>query len=202
MKMKLLSAIALLMIGHPAQAAPDINKDYIRSLAAPGKMVLVIEYYDGAGNVVSRKGYSSPTPFQAASPTDIKVNDSTSIKLYGLKPCDGEFVNRRDDYAGSCDAYAKDQLAAMLKGSKVVFCRAFMTEANAGTQNATCFSYTSFPGSMDSVDMIEEQLVSLGAVTVTTKADGSPVRPDLANAQKIAVEGAFGMWADPRTKKQ
>jgi len=37
-------------------AAGAIDKDYIRSLAAPGKTVLVIEYYDGQGKVVDRKG--------------------------------------------------------------------------------------------------------------------------------------------------
>lgn len=77
-----------------------------------------------------------------------------------------------------------------------------MSEEGASLQNATCYGYYNFPGSLDSVDMFEEQLLSLGALRLAKKPDGTPIRPDLAEAQEIGQKGSFGMWADPRMKGQ
>ena len=86
----------------PAFAVGEIDQAYIRSLAAPGKTVLVIEYYDGEGKIGERKGYASATGFKAVAPTDIRVDDKTVLHLYGLEPCQGEMVNRSEDFADSC----------------------------------------------------------------------------------------------------
>jgi hypothetical protein len=186
----------------PALSAPGIDKDYIRSLAAPGKTVLVVEYYDGGGKPVDRKGYASASGFKAIAPTEFRVDDKTTLRLYGVEACKGEMVNRSEDYAGTCSGFAQGQLQVMLQNPKVLFCRAFLSEQNAPTQNVTCFGYYNFPGSLDSVDMLEEQLLSLGAVRLAKKADGSLDRPDLAEAEKIGQKGSYGMWADPRIKGQ
>lgn len=201
--MKALLIGALISIGATsAMAAGGINKDYVRSLAAPGRIVLVMEYYDGRGNVASRKGFASAKPYQALSATTFAVDANMKVNLYGVVPCEGDFVNRREDYAGSCASFAQQQFQNMLNGSKVIFCRAFMTEEQAPVQNATCYSWTAYPGSMDAVDMIEEQLVSIGAVKVVQKPDGTSERKDLLDAQNIAVGGKYGMWADQRQDKQ
>ena len=50
--------------------------------------------------------------------------------------------------------------------------------------------------------MFEEQLLSLGALRLAKKPDGTPVRPDLSKAEEIGQKGSFGMWADPRVKGQ
>ncbi len=123
----------------PAFAVGDVDQNYIRSLAAPGKTVLVIEYYGGEGKVTERKGYASATGFKAVSPTDFAVDDKTVLHLYGLEPCEGEVVNRSEDFAGSCADFAQRQLAIMLQSPKVIFCRAFVSEQNARsrTQHAT-----------------------------------------------------------------
>ena len=185
----------------PAFAVNDIDKDYIRSLAAPGKTVLVIEYYDGDGKVAERKGYASASGYSAVSPTDFRIDDNTTVHLYGLEPCQGEMVNRSEDFAGSCADFAQQQLAFMLQSPKVIFCRAFVSEQNASNQDATCYGYYNYPGSLDTIDMFEEQLLSLGALRIASKPDGSPMRPDLVDAEKIG-KGSFGMWADPRIKGQ
>ena len=120
------TAATLLSVGLwtlPASAVGDIDQNYIRSLAAPGKTVLVIEYYDGGGKVGERKGYASATGFKAAAPTDIRVDDKTVLHLYGLEPCQGEMVNRSEDFAGSCADFAQQQLAIMLQSPFVVFRR-------------------------------------------------------------------------------
>lgn len=198
------TAATLLSVGLwtlPASAVGDIDQNYIRSLAAPGKTVLVIEYYDGGGKVGERKGYASATGFKAAAPTDIKVDDKTVLHLYGLEPCQGEMVNRSEDFAGSCADFAQQQLAIMLQSPKVIFCRAFVSEQNAPRQDATCYGYYNYPGSLDTIDMFEEQLLSLGALRISAKPDGSPMRPDLVEAEKIG-KGGFGMWADPRITGQ
>ena len=185
----------------PAFAAGPVDQSYIRSLAAPGKTVLVIEYYDGKGGVSDRKGFASASGFKAVSPTGFQVADKITIHLFGIEPCHGDMVNRRENFAGSCADYAEQGLATLLKSPKVIYCRAFVSEANAPTQDATCYGYYNFPGSLDSVDMLEEQLVSLGTHRIAKKADGSLARPDLQQAEKIG-RGGYGIWADPRTKAQ
>lgn len=200
----LAAAVIALLSAWPAigeaEAIDDADKAYIRSLAAPGKTVLVIEYSDGAGKVVERKGFASASGYKAVSPTDIKVNEKVRLHLYGMEPCQGDMVNRGENYSGSCAAYAERQLQIMLKSPKVIFCRAFVSEQNAAAQDATCYGYYNYPGSLDTIDMFEEQLVSLGALRLSKKADGTPMRPDLVAAEKIG-RGGYGMWSDPRVKK-
>lgn len=199
--MRLGGVCLALMAAAPARAAGTVDEAYVRSLAAPGKTVLVIEYYDGNKNVAARKGFASAKGFAAVSPTDIKVDDKLQLHLYGLEPCVGEMVNRKENFAGRCADFAKAQLAILLKSPKVLFCRAFISAENTAVQDTTCFGYYSFPGSLDTVDNLEEQLVSLGALRLAKKADGSLMRPDLAEAEKIG-RGGFGMWADPRVQAQ
>lgn len=179
------------------QAAEPINKDYVRSFATPGRFVLVIEYYDGYGKAAYRKGYTSASSYTAISATDFRVNQDLSLHLFGIEPCHGHMVNRQDDFAGSCADYAQRGLATLLRSPKVVFCRAFATEQASPVQDATCYGYYNYPGTLDSVDMFEEQLVSLGTHRITKNVDGSLVRPDLVEAEKIGRNGR-GMWVDPR----
>jgi len=184
-----------------ARAVGPVNQAYVRSLAAPGKTVLVIEYYDGQQAARSRKGYVSPSGFRPTSATDFKVDESTSLHLFGLEPCNGELVNRSEGFAGGCEEFATEQLAIKLKAAKVLYCRAFLSEQNTAIQNVSCFGYYNFPGTLDAVDNIEEQLVSIGALRVSKNVDGTLLRPDLAEADMIGRSG-FGMWADQRVRGQ
>lgn len=186
----------------PCGAAAPVDKAYVRSLAAPGKTVLVIEYYDGQGGVRDRRGFASAIGFKAVSPTDFAVNDKITIHLFGIEPCDGEMVNRRESFAGRCKDYAEQGLAELLNDPKVVYCRAFVSEVKAPVQDATCYGYYDYPGALNTVDMLEERLVSVGTHRIAKNSDGSTARPDLDHAEQIARGAAFGMWADPRTKAQ
>jgi hypothetical protein len=192
-------ALALFACGPAVAAAVD--GDYVRSLAARGKTVLVIEYYDGQKSLVARKGYASSGGFQATSPTDFTVNDRISLHLFGLEPCQGAMVNLPEGFSGRCEDFAQEQLAIKLKAAKVLYCRAFLSQEKAATQDATCFGYYYYPGSLNTVLNIEEHLVSLGALRLSRKSDGSLLRPDLAGAERIG-RGGFGMWADPRVQRQ
>jgi hypothetical protein len=202
MKRKIAVALGCAILAGPALAAPGIDEAYVKSLAAPGKTVLVIEYYDSRGEVTDRKGFASASGYKAVSPTQFQVDRDIAINLYGLEPCDGEMVNRTEDYAGSCAGFAQAQLEVLLKSPKVLFCRAFLSELGAPHQNATCYGYYNFPGSLDTVDMLEEQLVSLGALRVAKGTDGAPLRSDLIDAEIIGQKGSYGMWADPRVQAQ
>lgn len=195
------AAFAFMAEGVPADAVGTVDEAYVKSFVAPGKTVLVVEYYNGDKKVVGRKGFASASGFKAASPTDIAVDDKVRLHLFGLEPCAGEMVNRKDNFAGKCEDFAREQLAILLKSPKVLFCRAFVSEENAAIQDATCFGYYNYPGTLNTVDNLEEQLLSVGAVKLSKKPDGSPMRPDLAEAEKIGRSG-FGMWADPRVQKQ
>lgn len=195
------SSLLCMALTVPAPAAEPVDEAYVRSLAAPGKTVLVIEYYDGQGDVAERKGFASANGFKTVSPTHFRIDEDTTIHLYGLEPCDGEMANRQEGFTVSCDDFARQGLETLLKSPKVIFCRAFVSEQNAPVQDATCYGYYHFPGSLHSVDMLEEQLVSLGTHRIAKQADGSPARTDLAEAEKIG-RGGFGMWADPRVKAE
>jgi len=181
----------------PVHAAGPVDEAYVRSLAAPGKTVLVMEYYDGQGKVSERKGYASASGFKAISATDFRVDARLTVHLYGIEPCEGDMVNRKEDFAGSCEDYARQGLATLLQSPRVIYCRAFVSEAGAPAQDATCYGYYNYPGSLDTVDMFEEQLVSLGSHRVTRRPDGTLARADLKEAQDIGQRG-YGMWADPR----
>ncbi|WP_431323410.1 hypothetical protein [Rhizobium sp. YTU87027] len=183
-----------------AFAAGPVEPAYIKSLAAPGKMVLVVEYYDGSSAIVSRKGYASAIGFRARSSNEIVIDDKITLHLFGVEPCEGQMVNRKEGFSGSCEDFAEQQLKILLKYPKVILCRAFVSEENAPKQDVTCFGHYFFPGSLDSISNFEEDLVALGALRLAKKADGSLMRPDLAEAERIGRQG-FGMWADPRTKR-
>jgi hypothetical protein len=193
--------LAAISICLPAYAAEPVDEAYIRSLAAPGKTVLVMEYYDGQGKVSERKGYASASGFRAVSATDFQVDADLTVRLYGIEPCQGDMVNRKEDFAGSCDDYARQGLATLLQSPRVVYCRAFISEAGAPIQDATCYGYYHYPGSLDSVDMFEEELVSLGSHRIAKRPDGTPARADLKEPETIGRRG-FGMWADPRISGQ
>ncbi|MDP9810488.1 hypothetical protein J2W42_003349 [Rhizobium tibeticum] len=189
------------MPSSPALATGMVDEAYVKSLAAPGKAVLVIEYYAGNRKVVARQGFASTSGFRAASPTDIRVDDKVRLHLYGVEPCAGEMVNRQENFAGRCEDFARTELEILLKNPKVLFCRAFVSEQHAPSQDVTCFGYYNIPGALDTVANLEEQLVSLGALRLAKKPGGSLMRPDLAEAEKIG-RGGFGMWADPRVQGQ
>lgn len=181
----------------PAYAAGPVDEAYVRSLAAPGKIVLVMEYYDGQGKVSERKGYASASGFPAISATDFRVDADLTVHLYGIEPCQGDVINVKEDFAGSCDELAKQGLTTLLQSPRVIYCRAFVSETGAKAQDATCYGYYNYPGALDTVDMFEEQLVSLGSHRVAKRPDGSPARADLKEAEAIGRRG-YGMWADPR----
>jgi hypothetical protein len=193
--------ILALCVSLPAHAAGPVDEAYVRSLAAPGKTVLVIEYYDGQGKVAERKGFASASGFLAVSATDFRVDTNVTVHLYGIEPCDGDMVNRKEDFAGSCEDYARRGLETLLQSPRVIYCRAFVSETEAQAQDATCYGYYNYPGSLDTVDMFEEQLVSLGSHRIAKQPDGSPARTDLAEAEAIGRRG-YGMWADPRITAQ
>jgi hypothetical protein len=185
----------------PAYAVGPVDEAYVRSLATPGKTVLVMEYYDGQGKVSDRKGYASASGIKAVSPTDFRVDTNLTVHLYGIEPCKGDMVNRKEGFAGSCEDYARQGLATLLQSPRVIYCRAFVSETGAQAQDATCYGYYNYPGSMNSVDMFEEQLVSLGSHRITKRPDGTLARADLKQAEDIGRRG-YGMWADPRVAGQ
>lgn len=185
----------------PAYAAEPIDEAYVRSLVAPGKTVLVMEYYDGQGEVAERKGFASASGFRAISATEFQVDANLTVHLYGIEPCKGDMVNRKENFAGSCEDYGRRGLETLLQSPRVIYCRAFISETGATTQDATCYGYYNYPGSLDTVDMFEEQLVSVGSHRIAKGSDGTPSRADLIQAEEIG-RGGYGMWADPRIAGQ
>lgn len=198
---RLLLLFFTLVMSTSISVAQDVDKNYIRSLAAPGKLVAVVEYYDANGSVLDRKGFRSSTPWVVASPTEFYLSQDVKLKLFGIEPCKGELVVRDEDFAGTCAAYAQQSMQDSLLHPKVLFCRAFISEQNAPSQDVTCYGYYVVPGALDIVDMLEEQLVSTGSHQLTPKPGGGFLRDDLVEAQRIGKQG-YGIWADPRHDDQ
>lgn len=184
-----------------AQAIEPIDESYVSSLAAPGKIVLVMEYSDAAGEVVNRKGYASAEDFSAISGTSFRIDGNTTINLYGVEPCDGEMVNMNEGFSGSCADWALQGITEQLGSAKVAYCRSFVSEQNATNQDASCYIYVYYPGALNGVFNLEEQLVSTGFLRISKDAAGKPLRPDLADSESIGRKG-YGMWADSRIKAQ
>lgn len=185
--------------GSDGSHVENVDVNYIRSLANDDKTVLVVEYRDGNDKVVSRKGFANKAGFKPASPTEIAVNDNFRIKLFGVSPCAGDISVESDDFHGSCADYAKEQLAIQLKNPRVIYCIASVVDEQAAVQNGKCWGYWFFPGSLNSVSSIEAELLSVGAVKLAKKPDGSAIRPDLVNDEEIGRRGALGVWSE--TKK-
>lgn len=190
---------ALFLSAQSAFASGSVDKDYVRSLAVDGKLIAIIEYTDASGGVIERKGYASDKAWLATSPTSFKLSNNVEMQLYGLTPCEGELVVRDEDFAGTCKAYAQENLQIILNAPKVVYCRAFETEKDKPEQTASCYTYFFVKDAVNSVSMIEEDLVSIGAIDIIRNKDGSLQRPDLADALNIGERG-YGMWTDPRHK--
>jgi endonuclease YncB( thermonuclease family) len=190
------ATILAVVLAPPSNAfsAEPIDPDYVRSLSIPGHTVFVMEYWQDDAQVVARDGLKSKTPFVAISPTVFEVERQRQIQLYGVEPCDGTVVDRREGFNGTCQDYARSQLDISLRHPRVVFCRAFIGERGKPVQQGTCFAHYFFAGSLNSVDMLESQLVSIGALRLSRTEAGKPVRPDLEDAERIARKNHFGLW--------
>ncbi|TNM66703.1 hypothetical protein FHP24_03215 [Aliirhizobium smilacinae] len=177
-----------------ASSAEPLDKNYVRSLAVPEHVVFVMEYRQADQSVADREGLRSKAAFSSVSSTEFAVDQKRHIQLYGVEPCSGAITVRREGYVGSCENYARAQLEILLKHPGVVFCRAFIDQRGKSRQQATCFAYHNFPGRLNSIDMLEEQLVSIGALRLSRSKVGKPLRPDLEEAEQIAKKNAFGLW--------
>lgn len=156
-----------------AFAAEQIDKNYVRSLSIPDHFVFVMEYRKADQSVVDREGLQSEVPFSSVNSTGFSVGQTRHIQFYGVQPCNGAITVRREGFDGNCEDYARTQLEILLRHPRVVFCRAFEDERGKSRQQATCFAHHYFPGSLDSVDMLEEQLVSIGALRLSRSQTAS-----------------------------
>lgn len=193
-------ALNLCAAASLAFAADPVDKEYVRALAVPGHFVFVMEYWQGNEKVVARHGLKTEAPFTAVSATEFAINEDLHIALYGVEPCAGRFVSPGDRFDGSCDDYGRMQLQIFLRHPKVVYCRAFIEERLKAKQEAACYAHHHFPGALNSVDLLEDQLVSVGALRLSHRADGSALRPDLEEAEKIAKHNRFGLWSRPQER--
>jgi hypothetical protein len=191
----LISAAFVALAPALGSAAEPIDKAYIRSLGAPGATIVVMEYRSHQAAQVERQGYRLKTPARASSATSFAVSESLEVSLWGVRPCEGTVSSAWEGFEGSCAEFAQLQLGRLLRNSRVIYCRAFASEKEKPTQNATCFTHHVVEGAMDAVDMIEEQLVSIGALRVERDSDGAALRPDLIAGEKLGKAGAFGLWS-------
>lgn len=73
-------AFCAAVIAAPCCAAETIDPAYVKSMAASGKTVLIVEYYDPDGKVVDRKGFASAQGFVVKTPVEIGIDTKTDRK--------------------------------------------------------------------------------------------------------------------------
>lgn len=172
----------------------SVDAAYIKSLASPDKIVLVIDYRDATGKTIERQGFANSRGFSVTGATTFAIDENNHINLAAIKPCNGSITVPADDYRGSCAGYAQEQLAVQLKNPRVIYCVANFAEKNTSEKNATCWGYWFFPGTLDSVSSIENELLSVGAVELNEKSN----RADFVDAMAIAKKQHVGIFSESK----
>lgn len=191
--------ITAAMAASPALALDAPSLDYMRSLVRPDRTVLVMEYIDPRLNAATeRVGLASHERFRPANGTTIRISDDMAVRLGGVVSCPSDVPVQHEDYQGTCAGLAAEGLAIALRHASALLCRAFADEKGKRVQEATCYTYTKIGDALESVDMVEESLVSGGWAFAARGSDGVPERADLAEAERMAAANRLVLWSmDP-----
>ena len=200
MRAALLALAAALAVGItvPAHAIEKPSIGYMQSLERADRFVFVMEWIDPRLRAaVEREGLASPEPFApfGEDGTLITISKDRAIKLSGITACDDDTPIQYEDFQGTCRSMAVEGLDIQLRRATVLLCRSFVGNKDRAIQPASCFTYTNIDGVMIAVDNVEEQLVSGGWVFASRRSNGERVRPDLREAESIAINMKMGLWS-------
>ena len=194
------TAMVVIALTLPAKAfaleAPTVG--YMQSLQKQNRFVFVMEWIDPRLRAaMEREGFASKQPFTPLGEdgTVIRIASDRAIKLAGITACDDDTPIQYEDFQGTCRTLASEGLDIQLRRASALLCRAFIEHKEAPVPPATCFTYTAIGDAMIAVDNVEQQLVSGGWVFAARRANGRRTRPDLRDAESIAINMRLGLWS-------
>ena len=193
--MFLASALILTGLSSPSLALSDPSNAELEALRQANTNVLVLEYYDASGKgLAGKQTYTSPERAQPVSGTSYRFGTSLALNAWGVSPCqhDRRLIDAKFD--GPCRDFVREGLNAILRSGPVMLCRAFADQQDKPVKNASCFILVNY-ASVYGVTKVEEYLVSGGYVSLMRDADGKPLRPDLADDERIAKGFGRGLWS-------
>ncbi len=187
--------LSLSALTSPAFALSDPGNAELEALRQTGTNVLVLEYYDASGKgLAGKQTYTSPERAQSISGTSYRFGSSLALNAWGVSPCQHDSRLTDAKFDGPCRDFVREGLNAILRSGPVMLCRAFADQRDKPVKNASCFILVNYP-SVYGVTKVEEYLVSGGYVSLLRDADGKPLRPDLADEERIAKGFGRGLWS-------
>jgi endonuclease YncB( thermonuclease family) len=193
--MLLASALILTGLSSPSLALSDPSNAELEALRQANTNVLVLEYYDAGGkSLVAKQTFSSPERPQFASGTSYRFGQALTLNAWGVSSCSHDRRLTDAKFDGPCRDFVREGLNAILRSGPVMLCRAFADQQDKPVKNASCFVLVNY-ASVYGVTKVEEYLVSGGYVSLVRDADGKPLRPDLADEERIAKGFGRGLWS-------
>lgn len=157
--------------------------------------VLVIEYIDPATReITQRETVTSADKGISIGGTQFRFGGSTVINSWGLTPCQHNKRFRDAGYDGPCNEFIREGVNALLRSGPVILCRAFTNQQSRPIKDASCFVLVDY-SSVHGATQLEEFLVSGGYASLALGSDGKPLRPDLADDERIAKGFGRGLWS-------
>jgi endonuclease YncB( thermonuclease family) len=188
-------AVILSCLVSPAAALSDPTNAELEALRQANANVLVLEYYNADGkSLVAKQSFTSPERAQFSNGTSYRFGQSLTLNAWGVSPCQHDRRLTDAKFDGPCREFVREGLNAILRSGPVMLCRAFADQQDKPVKNASCFILVSY-ASVYGVTKVEEYLVSGGYVSLIRDADGKPLRPDLADDERIAKGFGRGLWS-------
>jgi hypothetical protein len=189
------AGLNLSSLTSPSWALNDPSNAELEALRQPNTNVLVLEYYDGGGkSLVGKQTFTSLERARFVSGTNYRFGQSVTLNAWGVSPCQHDRRLTDAKFDGPCREFVQEGLNAILRSGPVMLCRAFVDQQDKPIKNASCFILVNY-ASVYGVTKIEDYLVSGGYVSLMRDAEGKPLRPDLAEDERIAKGFGRGLWA-------
>ena len=189
--------MTLCCLTSPAYALSDPTNGELEAMRQADTNVLVVEYYDpNTKSLLTKQTITDsarPKPGVGAS-FSLGKQTVASINLWGVSPCQNDQILDEVNFKGRCRDYVTHGLERLLRSGPVVLCRAFSDQRGQATVDATCFILTTY-SSVYGVQKIEEFLISGGYALLAKDGSGKPLRPDLADEERIAKGFGRGLWS-------
>ena len=193
----LAAGMTLSCLSSPSFALSDPTNAELEALRQAGTNVLVVEYYDPKTKSLLTKqtitDLARPKPGVGAS-FSFGKQAVASINLWGVFPCQNDRILDEVNFKGRCRDYITHGLERILRSGPVVLCRSFSDQRGQEAKNASCFVLTTY-SSIYGVQKIEEFLISGGYALLATDGSGKPLRPDLADDERLAKGFGRGLWS-------
>jgi hypothetical protein len=179
-----------------ADAVKPPSTEYLVELEKQFGKAFVLERYDAKGNLVVRE-QEPYISFKFISPTKREINGKKMV-LRGLTDCPLPKIEQSNLQIVDCEPNAREfaeqqyDLKEPLAG-RVVLCKTFVLDKAWSDALPVSCSVLIGEGRESMVSYDDENMLGTRVVAIARKADGTLLRPDMAETEKIAAT----MYYDP-----